>query len=593
MSNEDFQKARQALKNIFDTLLIEKIVYVDDTFDFKLDVEVVIGDIQVASPEEITNLNELIPGVEIELENDVWKTSVRDYWDSLDRAHKTEFGIQIAKVLNNKLDLSSEADYIVSKRVKELVPENCVLHELSPSDWEDTADELMSSASPNSKLLCIFDQDLSRSSEAGYTSAGSKSGSGLMRNAIEKYKNENVFYVLFSHTIESVEGEFVRWRELEVELGIPLSLFLPLAKVRCSDDNPLLFADGIKKAVLNSYLEKLKTETLKLFEDAYTNSVTNLKSLGVYELDYILRAASSEGEWEAEILVRVFQIFLRNYLQESLLSPQNAFNFNKELQRTRPISSVDTNPVDDGYINVINLRKLELYDKPNLIAYSPIQLGDIFDWNDKTWILLAQPCDLAIRESGEREINNLVVPLIPLIEEISVKSAKEKRGLEYWRSKAPLMYYLEDYDRVGILGFKEAQWVNIDVLDIATLNSTGECKLNLKKLKIPDHLPVVWQKRLTFLFEKYNTYAQELEKVTPTVRRIKRKDVGGLLWQNSLPKFTFVNSSSISYSKQEFDFGVKRIGRFRQRGAETLLKSFAQYMSRDADQVNFAKKLKT
>ena len=57
-----------------------------------------------------------------------------------------------------------------------------------------------------------------------------------------------------------------------------------------------------------------------------------------------------------------------------------------------------------------------------------------------------------------------------------------------------------------------------------------------------------------------------------------------------MPKISITDLGLMSspYNNGVFNFGLKRIGRIRQLGAERLLKLYTQYLSRDADEVDFA-----
>ena len=55
---------------------------------------------------------------------------------------------------------------------------------------------------------------------------------------------------LLTHTISEINFEMTRWREIGEQYKIDLGHFLPIAKKRLSDEDPLVFANGIHKTIL-------------------------------------------------------------------------------------------------------------------------------------------------------------------------------------------------------------------------------------------------------------------------------------------------------------------------------------------------------
>ena len=64
------------------------------------------------------------------------------------------------------------------------------------------------------------------------------------------------------------------------------------------------------------------------------------------------------------------------------------------------------------------------------------------------------------------------------------------------------------------------------------------------------------------------------------------------LWQRAMPRVCLTDSGfpSEPYLNGIFDFRLCRIGRCRRPGADKLLKAYTQYLSRDADEMDFARR---
>ena len=116
------------------------------------------------------------------------------------------------------------------------------------------------------------------------------------------------------------------WRSLAQENEIDLYQFMPLAKIRLSDgESPLLFADGIKKAMLNLYCEKWKQAAVQVIKNSTEKAVAHVMNVDVYDFDHmIFRMSLEEGIWEMETLVRLFQIFHRDEIRELILDSKRS-----------------------------------------------------------------------------------------------------------------------------------------------------------------------------------------------------------------------------------------------------------------------------
>jgi hypothetical protein len=232
------------------------------------------------------------------------------------------------------------------------------------------------------------------------------------------------------------------------------------------------------------------------------------------------------------------------------------------------------------------IRGKELYEAASLVIHTPLDVGDLFLNTNKqvTYILLGQPCDLMVRSigkrAGKRASDRLLVPLVPLHR--ITHDEYESKPVNHWKTHAAINYYYPDSSDIAEIMFAEAEWVDVTVLDLAVLNPDGTCRLDMNKLPpIPDICTSGWKSRLENLFHRFSDDRGRLDKIQKHVSRIKKQETKDLIWQASI--------APQSYSKGIFDFGFKRIGRYRQPGSDRLLKTFTHYLSRDADDADFAK----
>lgn len=586
MSDKDLKLAKQAIETILQELSITQVVYVDDVFAEKQNVGTVIGWFAEALQKAPDEVRKLAVGIPFDAPYEVWSRALQERWHQLDADRRKEIAVRLSEILNTPL----AQDVQLASELRKFFPEGMPFLELSPSAWLENEKVILANASAESRALCLFDQDLSYAD--GFTSTGSRSGIGLLRNVA----SDKVVCGLLTHTIVSIEDEMPSWRSLAEENEIGLKQFLPLAKMRLED--PVKFADGIKKTTLNISCEEMKETAIDIIGKAHKEAAKQLLEIDVYDFEYmVLRASRAEGVWEADTLIRLFQIFQWDGIRQLMLDSEISRAFNEAVEVARPISAVSTeqNEISHPW-KVRRVRRNELYEDVHLTRHSPLQTGDLFELridgeSHRKFILLAQPCDLMVRKDGTRSCDDGIVPLVPIDDKITYKSATREKS-SYWRTRAPMYYFHPDSDDVAILAFTATCWVSIDILDLAVLDEEGVCRLKLdEEVPLPLQLPSGWRIHIERLLEKFVAHRARLDKLLGSLEAIGDESVRKTLWQSVMPKpsLTDCGFPREPYSNGIFDFGLRRVARYRRPGADKLLKAYTQYLSRDAEEPDFAR----
>jgi hypothetical protein len=196
-----------------------------------------------------------------------------------------------------------------------------------------------------------------------------------------------------------------------------------------------------------------------------------------------------------------------------------------------------------------------------------------------------------VRKNGSRDGGDIIVPLVPITERISYEDAQGKKQA-YLRKHAFMYYSYPDSNDVAVLGFAKAHWINIDVLDLAVLDKEGICRLDFTKdITIPPNLTAGWKIRANNVIKKFADHRNHLEKLKVDIDTMENGNSKKNLWQAVMPKMSLTSCGlpPEPYLGGIFDFGLRRIGRYRQPGASKLLKAYTQYLSRDADEPDFAR----
>ncbi len=601
----DVNKTRELLEQIFTPLNIKTLVYVDDVFAFNdLEVEKVVGwfaDALAKDPQKATKIIAVPYPVPDE---DIWKRDFRSKWANLPPGEQRNTIEQLKLLLNSQL----EADTKVTQKIGKILPRHISYEAWSPSTWQEKKGDLLADSSDDSKILCLFDQDLRH--DIGFREKGSLSGGGLLNEIVSGEHSTHVICGILSHTIPAIKDE-INYRKdfastYEI-VGLDTNKFLPLSKSRLHDNTYLEFVDGIKKLALNKFVEDMKSTAIGVLEESHIQAVGKLRELDVYAFDLMILAASRKsgvGAWEAETIIRISQIFQRDTLRELLFSDK-AVEFNQLVEASRPISQIEVLQEENVYPWVRSVRRQELYESNNLTKYSPLQVGDIFEktgtnGNTQKFILLTQPCDLTVRADGARAKDIVSLVPITITEDKFNPKPERKRSLpvdsrsywqDYWSTHVILDGYEEDPTKIAILEFKKAAWLIVDVLDLCVLNEDGASRLDLnREVVIPLQLTAGWQLMLKKKIDQFLAIKNELNEIQSSLENIPEQPIKKMVWLSSMPKLSISNFLPLaSYSDGVFDFKLKRVERYRQPGADSLLKSYMQYMSRDAKGFDFSK----
>lgn len=587
--------AAVALEQLIKAANISRTVYVDDIFAFQDDIEVeqAIGwfaqALAMSQDRSLALMQVTFRGPD----DDIWRQEFRDKWERLTRDERIAITNGISGILNSQL----KRDNVVASKLKQLFPSEFDYREVSPSSWNQNKHEMLADESDDSCIICLFDLDLS--ADSGFSSTGAMSGGGLLKELLASQRGSKVFCGIFSHTIASIEDEGDYLQEFISSYGIDepdTNRFLPLAKARLGD--PMKFVDGFKKLLLHETCEIIKGYVLEILDDAHKAAVEKVRSLDVYAFDrMVMKTAYRENESEADIVIRLFQIFQRSNVRSQVLSLGSSSGLNERIAAARPLSEVKTIEEEFVYPQVRQIRIDELYENSDLTRNQPLAIGDIFvslngtGAESKSYVLLAQPCDLAVRQDGSRVQS--FVSLIP-IKKVSIGYGKDENNnrlwsKNFWSTRALIDNFFPTSDDLAILEFKNAISVRIDVLDLAVLNPDGRCRIDLKDTSIPNQLTDGWKKRLQKCMAFFNDVNSRLE----IIRNMgNAKDSQRL--QNDILKYIFPTSSAqaklpkVIYDDGTFDFYLLRKRRYRQPGADHLLTSFTQYLSRAAKDFDFA-----
>lgn len=549
----DIGQARSAIALILNALSVSRVVCVDDTYEDAASVEILIV---AAGSLDSAVLLDLLPEIgNVPEDQDVLKEHLRRLWNDfnaetrLDRAEK----ILAAARLKDNAGTDDMGDASI---LGELIPSEMFLT-LSPKQWDERREELVQEQG-GGKTLFLFDQDLSKT---GYEA---EAGIKIIASLLARNDTGNLICGLLTHTI-TPESQSRRWQELSDQYQIPRDRFLIVPKQHLSKD-PLLFAQTLKWIALSPDFVNLKEKAKKIIADASSAAADRVEAISIYDLDHIVfQVSAAEGLWEPDMLFRLHALFHR--LESRRLAHEGG-----ELEiiasRLRSVSHIPTNAKIAPASSTWEIQRSELYETGDYVNknHLPLEMGDIFEKtgseSKKRYVLLAQPCDLMVRNDGKRHPELVHVP----VAEVVPASEQPPYATE-------LGYFGADSSERWYVKLKQIHQVRVCLLDLCVMNEDGSATLDID-LTPPDPIRPAWKARYGILARLFRSRLNRLKSLSPVAGESReiaafkeklRSELVGDLLNEGLFKGSMVEKDGhhrIAYNCRRIDrlFGARSFG---------------------------------
>lgn len=537
-----------AVGALLDVVGITRVVVVDDAFEPTLGDLIAAGRCLPAVEVRIAEIG----AVDFAEEPEVWQGELRERWELLG-------GDQRRRALEDLLARSSSAPITDPElgRLRDLM--NSVdFKSLTPAEYGSESEELVRQAAENPTLI-LFDRHL-----------GEGDSDGGLRLAIDLYSAdpENTIWAgLLTNTVQQ-ENEGQAWGELSNTSGVRRERFILLSKAHLKEDSSS-FVEALRVVLMARPSSSLQRAVTDSIASAVTQAQEDVSKISCREFERIVFGlARDEGIWEVDILLRLFDTELRQRVRTLIHERSDVRETSRQLRELDRLREADLNP---SSVEAQHIYRREVYEEADYLSrlYLPIELGDLFrkEKGSKQFILVAQPCDLMVRNenSGRRMPELSFVTLLPIR---STDPNAEVTGSRVPRATFELPAF-DDASPAWVELDRPAP-VPVESLDYCVFDSDGRGFAPYGP-EIPDWILPAWAERGV-------TLADEAEKVRADFSGISKQERVNLVrvrfgMRKDCEATPFIEG-------ENFNLGLRRVGRVRPPFARALLTSYSAHQAR-------------
>ena len=572
---------REHAQQLLTSIDVSRIVVVDDEYG-EVAVEDLLGLCSVLHPDDAAALPKL-SDIDFFADREIWADMVRRRWMTLNdeeqrhvlvQARTAQVGTSSQPDGDENVDSKAE-DVRAAKSLADIFDElpGCQYITLSLQQWKKQQRKLLTDGQAENTVF-LFDRDFSN--EDG----SENEGIALVREVQAK----NVGHCgLLSHTF-NIEGEHDAWRQIAAEHDLNRDTLIIIAKerLRRKSSGYYQFLDILRLVGLSERYANFKSVAWSIFEQSVEDAADFVRDLSVFDFDRVIFGSSRrEGVWEPDTLFRVFGILVRRQARKQLYRDEKLFS---EVTETRRISANSAALADalgetKASREALRIQRFESYESVGDLNefHVPIDLGDIFEniSTRRRYILLAQPCDLMVRENGKRSYDNKCARTGALVEFVfdgenqSVYEGKKEK--ESW---GELPFYHAQTGGSAFVDFARVHQALLAVLDLCALDAKGNAVVDVDS-SCPDLLIRPWRERHKQLGKLFRASLGRYE-------QLKMKNVKEELKLLALPRLSATLSLQAVPDDRTLKYNFRRVTRLRQPWSGALLSTFAQYQARAA-----------
>lgn len=553
---------------------ITKVLSIDDAYSAASSIEEYAAAVMTADQQTLAKISPLIGSEAID--PDVIRKLLREKWDGLSDQARDELASHLtppeevtdeASSLENDLEIGTNLPEIFGK----------TLSMFSLDEWTKRKAEFINDDMPPTLLLI----DLSFADEGG----GVGEGLTIIKQLFNLHPAAPIYCGLLTnkYSLASIHAD---WKRLAHENSLSQDRFVLIPKDALREDRRKFLA-LIKLALINEHARALRTAVGDAYAACLNETKVKLEEIDVYEFERIVCLSSShEGVWEPDTLSRIFSLFHKKLVRGAL---HGDVQVHSRADSLRALSDIPVGEWGGPTEMEIKLRRLEWFEDEADVngQYLPIELGDLFRIGgniDKLFVLVAQPCDLMVRQDGKQPgTRHHTVSHAMLLEAAPVKTTSETAKNSDLDFGFNLEFYQPDTDwRVNL---RKVHYINLDVLDLCAFRLDGQSIMG-KDSVAPQLISHAWKLRFTVLKKAI----EKMLKRYAELSAIKGLKEGYILKIVSECSFGNLITPKIDGKAGSVTFNLSRIGRLKQPRSGALLARYANSLARDAFEHDLARR---
>lgn len=558
---------QENVNRLFQDRNIKQVIYVDDFYGKDSFSEPVIEFLrQNYGTDGLDWQFDIEPNIEVAIANcRLWMFNVDEF--------------QLKKWCNNHGIECTKS--IEECRLSEALPMG-VLQCLSPAQFKtEYIDNPINTLSKDHQILILMDKYIEPEDP--------QSGMRLLNTF------KNVDYVscgLFSNTFHPNQ-EIERWIDCERANNV-----FPLSKERLNQENLEDLLQGLTNVVWLRQISDIKQKVCDLFQDSLNNAKNVLCQLDPQSFDSaIIKTSSREGCWEFETLKRIYLLLIDLFMQKALINEGNFVDIQNYTKVLKSICSFHMDSPMELSRQLRDLRKSEVYDDIEYLnkTFSQISNGDIFDVSGNKYMLVCQPCNLMLRGDASRNAKEFVY-LLPIEEVFIPTNLEDESQKKKCRRQTYISHLLQiNGESLYCVNLGSAKRISPKVLDLVCFNESGLATINLNHDR--DTLPNASLMQENMLKHYHNIYCTLKNHVSvcqsiSNDRQLSREDKAYIMkilkrpFELSTEKFV---SAEFDVDNNLLEFGLKRVGRYKDPYVQIILQNFMDYQSRQAFPHDFSR----
>ena len=395
VQSRSLEDVRAAVTSLLAAVGIGRVVVVDE--DFEVSLADVISALESATDEigPIENFGE----IELSDERENWVTDVTEAWDRMSAAERAEASQVVLTATGAEVEAPEELEVL-----RHVLPDSVEAASLTPAQWLSQQGVIVEEAA-STPTLVLFDRSMHDDEDAGLK----------LLTALYEADSDGVMWAGLLTNTATVSNELRVRTELAGLVGVQSERFVLLSKGHLNED-VLTFAEALRIALMSQPATLLLKEVASSITNKAQEAVQELLALSPPEFDRIVFGLShDEGAWEVDMLLRLFDAHLRSDVRADLHASE-AVREKTVLLRT--LNGMAEEAKIPSSLEARKIHRRDLYDEgDHLSAISaPIELGDVFERDGgKFFIVVDQPCDLMVRNEGDRSPKLPFVTLLPVV----------------------------------------------------------------------------------------------------------------------------------------------------------------------------------